>query len=660
MKSNRKIIFKSLILIAVIVICAFLVTIAWFSNKDEAQADGVSIVAGKGYGLEVAFVDEDEAYSAEPINDDINISFPLISGEGVNFYKPKLNLTTGDPLTASDGKWLLKDPPTAAYKDDDGSYAGGDYYEQDIWFRSDKPLDIYLKNTSKVTSSDIEKGNLTNKSKYGDFTKDYIAAAARVALLNVNADNTEALKYIWIPNDNYELIGSSEFTKLEKKGSGTVDDSTFSDDPDITFGIKDKDGNLNSAYENVSYYLSEGYQTSQGASTFTTQVREMYKNISSGLIYGAVDISTTNYVDHAFDITTTNSLSNSNTALAGDKYSSMSVLENYTYHDQLYDQIEAYFEGTYSITIDSSSGTSREWKKLVINANPKDTFFEAIDRFQVLIEYNPDDQSVKIVAFVFYNSETKDGSGTGDFEESLDSYALDPGSDILITGSGSDSITYAMYAGDTSISKLSVTFNRYNTITMLDTKAMFRVVTDAEDSTEYYLQSVATGNYLTANTKTLSLSLTATSTTTATPFTVGVGTSGPVLKYGSYYIAYDSSGGFVLSPKEYGNIGIYEGKSLRVEKNGNSEMIGVGYKYYNGNAEVSLPNADIRLTYQLPTESVVTLTKTNADDKYYKAHIKVRIWAEGTDREAKYPLAGGKFNATLAFSGKEITTEDDG
>ena len=46
---------------------------------------------------------------------------------------------------------------------------------------------------------------------------------------------------------------------------------------------------------------------------------------------------------------------------------------------------------------------------------------------------------------------------------------------------------------------------------------------------------------------------------------------------------------------------------------------------------------------------IVTLEKENETDEYYTAHIVMRIWAEGTDREAKTPLADGIFEASLHF-----------
>ena len=46
---------------------------------------------------------------------------------------------------------------------------------------------------------------------------------------------------------------------------------------------------------------------------------------------------------------------------------------------------------------------------------------------------------------------------------------------------------------------------------------------------------------------------------------------------------------------------------------------------------------------------VTTLTKSAGSD-YYTSHIVMRVWVEGTDREAKTPLADGIFDISLHFT----------
>lgn len=56
---------------------------------------------------------------------------------------------------------------------------------------------------------------------------------------------------------------------------------------------------------------------------------------------------------------------------------------------------------------------------------------------------------------------------------------------------------------------------------------------------------------------------------------------------------------------------------------------------------------------QNATEAATTSTDASAvaeeDVEYYTAHIVIRVWVEGTDREAKTPLADGIFDMSLHF-----------
>ena len=54
---------------------------------------------------------------------------------------------------------------------------------------------------------------------------------------------------------------------------------------------------------------------------------------------------------------------------------------------------------------------------------------------------------------------------------------------------------------------------------------------------------------------------------------------------------------------------------------------------------------------------VVTLAEVEDSPGTYKAQIRIRIWAEGTDNEAKIPLAGGIFTTHLEFQGVNFNGE---
>ena len=54
-------------------------------------------------------------------------------------------------------------------------------------------------------------------------------------------------------------------------------------------------------------------------------------------------------------------------------------------------------------------------------------------------------------------------------------------------------------------------------------------------------------------------------------------------------------------------------------------------------------------TVRVGETKIATLKKENSDDEYFTAHIVMRIWAEGTDRDAKTPLADGIFDTSFHF-----------
>ena len=106
------------------------------------------------------------------------------------FFIPALERSSGTPLDATSGKptssgtnWLPKRPAVAARYGD----TEGDYYVEDIWFRSSSELDLYLSTSSYVKALEGDKApsEWVRKSDFGEFTKDYIAGAARVSFSKI-------------------------------------------------------------------------------------------------------------------------------------------------------------------------------------------------------------------------------------------------------------------------------------------------------------------------------------------------------------------------------------------------------------------------------------------------------------------------------------------
>lgn len=114
------------------------------------------------------------------------------------------------------------------------------------------------------------------------------------------------------------------------------------------------------------------------------------------------------------------------------------------------------------------------------------------------------------------------------------------------------------------------------------------------------------------------------------------------------------------------------GASASFRANGTREA---SYKYYSlvNNAYVlnTYPASDIytrklvpgstntTVTSQGLCSNLVTLTKANEEDEFYTGTVVVRIWIEGTDRESRIALSGGKVSIHLVFVGYTKTMNSD-
>lgn len=80
----------------------------------------------------------------------------------------------------------------------------------------------------------------------------------------------------------------------------------------------------------------------------------------------------------------------------------------------------------------------------------------------------------------------------------------------------------------------------------------------------------------------------------------------------------------------------------------------------NGSNKVKASTAgDYRLGSS-PSDDVVVVTLSNDDHNgYHYGHIRVNLWIEGEDSEARLRLVNGKINMSLRFDIKEIVTEPE-
>lgn len=697
MKKSRTSLFRTLILSLVLLVTIFVLAVAWFTGMtSEATASGISVKAVSGLGLECSF--DNNKYSPE-IKREItsNFKFPLITGDGTNFFFPALDRSSGTPLTYSasdssndnpEGSWKEKRPAIATSY---GSTTEGDYYVEDIWFQSDKKLDVYLtsQSTIKPLESDKEPSAWVRKSQYGDFTKDFIAGAARVAFFNFNEDATlkDKPEFVWVPNEKYHLMTSENMTPIPDHTTGSGKATFDPTNPNKSFGIMSKDGQVNSNYEESNLFLWEAQvSNASGANNIplNTQKARMYKDKTKGTYLAAIDISSTTTVDHGILIHDgdTPSMPDEEFKISGDK----KVTECYATINGLW--VGAYFDNkTRNVSIDSSKpNNDKLLSQLTVNIGAegnKEEFFGTNTKFQILIEYSGSSSNIsgantpiRVVGYVYYNGNevkvsdtstwTYNGTaGIGPGDQIEPGYVIDyneeNGSTILIANNTSSlaETAFGLNVVETTTNAVKLTMKQNEGGVLVPQSPLptqlFTVVPVKEKAKTYKFKSISNGGFLDISGSSVILSA------VGSEFTIeGTKDTGPILKSGEHYLKYFNGEFIVSNSADNCGIQIYQGSSFGFEQN--SSVLESSYTYYIAkNTSLStLGNATATstgylLSSQLDTKPVVTLQKQG--DGNYKAHIRVKIWVEGTDREAKIPLAGGKFSTHLAFQGvvKETT-----
>ncbi|MBQ6817564.1 MAG: hypothetical protein IJO27_03945, partial [Bacilli bacterium] len=122
-----------------------------------------------------------------------------VTSNGINFYKAATKRDDGLPITFTNAE------------------SGIDYLEFDILFKANAPLGVFLDSTSTIIPTAGHEENeligqgITRKSSYGDFSRDLIAGAVRVAFIeNDYVENKYIPKLksslVWAPNKEYELM----------------------------------------------------------------------------------------------------------------------------------------------------------------------------------------------------------------------------------------------------------------------------------------------------------------------------------------------------------------------------------------------------------------------------------------------------------------------
>ncbi len=192
---NKKILIISIIAIAV-VLTAIGGSLAWFYINESSYVDyGSDIACEAGQSLEIS-IDGGENWSGFITNDGFGSSTVDITGNGIDMFKP----VSIDETTSPTGF------QRAVAVDENGS---GDYIDIDLMFRTTSKMNVYLNGESYIKPVNPNLGG----NMFGNFSRDFIAGATRVAFIEVTEDAEGAeqydLKMIWAPNPSYQLSKST-------------------------------------------------------------------------------------------------------------------------------------------------------------------------------------------------------------------------------------------------------------------------------------------------------------------------------------------------------------------------------------------------------------------------------------------------------------------
>ena len=219
---TKKWIRLSMILYIVILSGAAVFTLAWFVFDETATiktADNMQITAGTK--LEIALVEDGKDLEwGQLIACNTPTTLPDITGNGSVFYFPKV-------LTEDDNTF---DSADTFYKITDASSDKNSYFiTVHLRFRTTLPMEVYLSEDSFVSglSANLVGENVDNKSIFGDFSRDGIAGAVRVAFIEKDPTAMEeyTLKNIWIPNDKYQITYTDDQAgnEVDHKAEFTTD-----------------------------------------------------------------------------------------------------------------------------------------------------------------------------------------------------------------------------------------------------------------------------------------------------------------------------------------------------------------------------------------------------------------------------------------------------
>ena len=208
-KEASKNIYVTMFKLIAIIVSIFVFSYAWFVHESDNNLEGVNIGTAKTNNIMIS-EDGNDGWS-NSFNIDVGEGFRFnneVTSDGINFYKANLKDEYGNPLSFTNAT------------------LNEDYLEFDVWFKNDSSVKLFLESESSVTpecgtkkedlvlTPDSNKNidDIVRASAYGDFSRDLIAGAVRVAFIKYNFnEETDSFELedkpvlVWAPNKSYEI-----------------------------------------------------------------------------------------------------------------------------------------------------------------------------------------------------------------------------------------------------------------------------------------------------------------------------------------------------------------------------------------------------------------------------------------------------------------------
>ena len=232
--NKKRIIFSSVCVILLLALIGG--TVAWFYINEEVVVNyGNSIFCEAGDSLEIALVESGSATRWSSAIDCGTGEFTTvdISGNGVTLYRPTEIDENQQPVNMT---------AAASSLDSNRNY---DYIELEVAFRSASKMNVYLSDESFIKPSNPDDAS---SNIYGNFSRDYIAGAMRVAVVEDGE-----LKMLWAPNSKYQLYQNSNGSFGFKSGNDATPESEY-----YYYG-EDEEGNIVQQTIDTDAYASKQF-----------------------------------------------------------------------------------------------------------------------------------------------------------------------------------------------------------------------------------------------------------------------------------------------------------------------------------------------------------------------------------------------------------------